>query len=82
MGSQQSETASPPNPLSPERKRLRAKHNGLKKAHGPDAPQVLDARRDLAAARLEDYITRTVDAAPPLSSEQRDKLALLLRGAA
>ncbi len=36
-------------------------------------------RRDLAAVRLEDYIKRVVDSAPPLSSEQRDRLALLLR---
>lgn len=37
------------------------------------------ARRDLRAARLEDYIRRTVDAAPPLTAEQCDRLALLLR---
>jgi hypothetical protein len=30
------------------------------------------------AARLEDYIKRTVDAAPPLTAEQRDRLAALL----
>jgi hypothetical protein len=45
--------------------------------HGPDAPQTLDARRDLAAAN----ITRVVDQAPPLLPEQRNRLALLLRGA-
>jgi hypothetical protein len=28
---------------------------------------------------IEDYIRRTVAAAPPLSPEQRDRLALLLR---
>jgi hypothetical protein len=37
-------------------------------------------RRDLRAARLADYIKRTVDAAPPLTPEQCDELALLLRG--
>ncbi len=49
--------------------------------HGPDAPQTLDARRDLAAANLAAYITRVVDQAPPLLPEQRNRLALLLRGA-
>lgn len=38
-----------------------------------------ELRRRLKADRLEDYIKRTVDAAPPLSPEQRDRLALLLR---
>jgi len=36
--------------------------------------------RDYAAAKLEDYITRTVNAAPPLTPAQRDQLAMLLRG--
>jgi hypothetical protein len=30
--------------------------------------------------QLEDHIRRVVDAAPPLTAEQREKLALLLRG--
>ena len=41
---------------------------------------IADARRELKAARLADYITRVVDEAPPLTGEQRDRLALLLRG--
>lgn len=39
---------------------------------------VTELRRDLKAARLEDYIKRTVDAAPPLTVEQRERLAHLL----
>ena len=46
----------------------------------PDDPDLVKARRDLKAARLEDYIKKTVDAAPPLSREQLDRLAILLRG--
>ena len=34
--------------------------------------------RDYAAEKLADYISRTVDAAPPLTAEQRDRLAVLL----
>ena len=30
--------------------------------------------------RLEDHVRRVVEAAPPLTAEQRDRLALLLRG--
>ncbi|KHL19580.1 UNVERIFIED_CONTAM: hypothetical protein LK11_00775 [Mumia flava] len=40
---------------------------------------VTEARRNHAAAKLEDYIRRTVDAAPPLTEAQRDRLAALLR---
>lgn len=32
--------------------------------------------------RAEDYIRQLVDSAPPLTDEQRDRLALLLRGTA
>ena len=48
--------------------------------HGPDDPRTALARRDLRAARLAEHITRTVDAAPPLTPEQRDRLAMLLHG--
>jgi hypothetical protein len=44
--------------------------------------EILDAKREHAAARLEEYIKRTVDGAPPLTDEQRTRLALLLRGGA
>lgn len=45
-------------------------------------PSLIEAAyRDLAAAKLEQYIERVVSAAPPLTSEQRDKLAALLRPA-
>lgn len=57
-------------------------HTRSKIAHAkkqdPSA-DVTDLRRQLRAERLEDYIIRTVDAAPPLTVEQRDRLALLLR---
>ncbi len=42
-----------------------------------DAPELVGARR---AERLADYIAKTVDAAPELTTAQRDRLALLLRG--
>jgi hypothetical protein len=36
------------------------------------------ARREYAVAKIEDYVRRTVDAAPPLTIEQRTRLASLL----
>jgi hypothetical protein len=47
--------------------------------HHPDSPDLVTARRDLAAAKLEAYVQRVVSEAPPLTSEQRDRLAALLR---
>lgn len=41
---------------------------------------VTELRRQLKAERLEDYIKRTVDAAPPLTDTQRARLAALLSG--
>ncbi|EYR63262.1 hypothetical protein N866_01820 [Actinotalea ferrariae CF5-4] len=58
----------------------RAKVAALSRDRSPDDPALTSARQSLKAARLEDYIRRTVDAAPPLTPEQRDRLALLLRG--
>ena len=37
-----------------------------------------DQRRDAAAQRLADYIATVIATAPPLTAEQRDKLAMLL----
>jgi len=48
------------------------------KRHHPET-DVTPLLGDLAAQRLEDYITKVVAAAPPLTPEQRDRLALLLR---
>ena len=52
----------------------------LTRSRSIDDPDLVKARRDLKAARLEDYIKKTVDAAPPLSREQLDRLGVLLRG--
>ncbi len=46
------------------------------------AEVITEARRDYVAAALADHIARVVAEAPPLTNEQREKLALLLRGGA
>jgi hypothetical protein len=40
---------------------------------------IADARRDLATAKIAAYVERTIAEAPPLTSEQRDRLVALLR---
>ncbi|MFC5998282.1 hypothetical protein ACFP6A_06025 [Quadrisphaera sp. GCM10027208] len=47
-----------------------------------DPQAIAEASRDHAAAKIETFIERTLAAAPPLTDEQRDKLALLLRAGA
>lgn len=40
---------------------------------------VTELRRRLKAERLEEHIRKVVDAAPPLTERQRDRLAAILR---
>ena len=47
--------------------------------HRPTADHS-DLKRALKAAQLEETIARTVESWPPLTSAQRDRLAVLLRG--
>ena len=55
---------------------LQGRHAASKRWNGPASD---DAAREYATARLADFIERTVSSAPPLTDEQRDRLALLLR---
>lgn len=43
--------------------------------------QLDDARRALAEEKIKAFVERTVASAPPLTPDQRDRLAVLLRGA-
>jgi hypothetical protein len=45
----------------------------------PGTPDYDDARRELRTRTLAKHIKKVVDAAPPLTQEQRDRLAELLR---
>ena len=62
-----------PNPLLRLRGRLAHAHRG-----GGDEALIREVRRDLAAAKLEQYIERVVSEAPPLTEAQRTKLTALL----
>ena len=61
---------------------LRGQHNVLVRHRGTNAPETQQVRQELRSAQLERHIREVVDAAPALSAAQRDRLALLLRGAA
>jgi hypothetical protein len=57
----------------------RNRYGAVKRHHPNDLERIAAARRDLAAAKLEEYIQKTVSAAPPLTGEQTERLAGLLR---
>jgi hypothetical protein len=59
----------------------RARVAALSRSRTPDDPDLADARRALRAARAEDYIRALVDAAPPLTEDQKRRLSVLLNGA-
>jgi hypothetical protein len=58
----------------------RAKVASLSRSRTPDDPDLVNARRNLRVARLEQSIRDAVAAAPPLTDEQRTQLAAILRG--
>ena len=62
------------------RRRLRSQIAAASRHH-PDT-DLTPLRRDLAAEGLADHIAKTVAEAPPLTSEQVDRLTGLLRGGA
>ncbi len=58
----------------------RAKAAALSRSRDPNDPELLDARRRLAAAVLEQHVARVVSLAPPLTQEQKSRIASLLSG--
>lgn len=50
----------------------------LSRSRASDDPDLIAARRDLAADHLGELIARTLETAPPLTLEQRAKLSQLL----
>jgi hypothetical protein len=65
---------------SPEQRRHRARVAALSRHH-PDQPELdADARRDLKVANAAQYVRQLVDSWPPLTDEQRGRLAALLTG--
>jgi hypothetical protein len=78
---------------SPARRHISSSIAGIAKNNGPDDPRLAPLREQLAAEtiasdlethaqQIREWAKRLVDAAPPLSVEQSDKLATLLRGEA
>ena len=65
--------------MSPEvlkaRSRLATKSRSAVRATDTE---ITEAKRDLAAAKIADYVQRVVATCPPLTDGQRDRIAALL----
>ncbi len=57
----------------------RARIGALSRSRTDDDPELVDARRGLAEANIAAYVQKVLDAAPPLTDEQRTRLAELLK---
>lgn len=67
--------------LTPEGRTHRARIAALSRSRTPDDPELVDARQQLSIERLADHIRAVVDAAPPLTEDQKARLRALLGGA-
>jgi len=66
---------------TPARRSASSRVSALSRSRSDNDPVLVEARQALRVAGLTEYIEAVVNAAPPLSSEQRDRLVILLRGA-
>lgn len=58
----------------------RARVASLSRSRSSDDPELLNAKRELHEQRLAAHIERTLALAPPLTAEQKARLAVLLSG--
>lgn len=56
----------------------RAQIAALSRSRTPDDPELVQARQNLRAARLEEHVRNALADAPPLSQAQLDRVARLL----
>ena len=59
----------------------RARIASLSRSRPADDPEIIEARRNLKALKLSEYVSKVVADAPPLTPEQSSKIAALLRPA-
>lgn len=57
----------------------RAKIASLSRIKPANDPAIIEARQNLKALKLEEYVSKVVSEAPPLTAEQANKIAALLR---
>lgn len=57
---------------------LSRRYNAMQRHHGADAPETLEAERDLRALQLQEYIREKIAATPPLTDAQLERVRALL----
>lgn len=65
--------------MSDDWKTYRAKVAALTRSRPADDPELVEAQAQLRYLRAEEVIRKIVDAAPPLTREQRWKLSVLMK---
>lgn len=58
----------------------RAQVAALSRSRAATDPDLIEARRNLRAARLAEYVAKAIAEAPPLNKEQLEQIGALLRG--
>ena len=59
----------------------RARVASLSRSRSPEDPELIKARQDLAECSIAATVKRHLEAAPPLTDEQRQRLAGIFGGA-
>lgn len=68
--------------LSQRERAERASLAALTRHHGPESPEVIERRRAYKTDRLAEHVAAVIASAPPLTTEQRARIASLLGGTA
>lgn len=63
----------------PRSRAAAGRYAALTRSRTPDDPELIAAHTEVKTAKLAAYIEELVNSAPPLTTAQRDQLALLLR---
>jgi hypothetical protein len=69
-----------PRNISPKVVRARGRVGGLSRSRAADDPEFVDAQSDLAAANLEDVVSKTVAAGAILTREHDEAILAALAG--
>lgn len=64
--------------ISPRMNSARGTYVALSKHHPSDSPQVIEAKRELRAIKLQEYVAKAVAELPRLSEAQIKEVARLL----
>lgn len=56
-------------------------YSQLKRKFPPDHPSVVEAHQQLVAARLLAHVSNLMASSPPLTADQVEQIAVILRGA-